>query len=50
MSTARPHRTVGFTLLEVMMAVMILGLVAISIYRFVETTLNAIRISTAHVS
>ncbi len=36
----------GFTLLEVMMAVAVLALVGISIYRFVETTLAAVRFST----
>src|SRR5689334_13596695 len=33
----------GFTLLEVMLAVAVLGLVVISIYRFVETTLAGVR-------
>ena len=37
----------GFTLLEVMLAVCVLALVGVSIYRFVETTLTAVRISTA---
>ena len=35
----------AFTLLEVMLAVAVLGMVAISIYRFVETTLTAVRVS-----
>lgn len=35
----------GFTLLEVMLAVLILGLVAIGIFRFVQGTLQAIRYS-----
>lgn len=37
----------GFTLLEIMLAVAVLGMVAVSIYRFVETTLTATRVSTA---
>jgi len=37
----------GFTLLEVMLAVFVLALVSISIYRFVETTLTAVRVSAA---
>lgn len=36
----------GFTLLEVMLAVAILALVGVSIYRFVETTLTTVRVST----
>lgn len=36
----------AFTLLEVMIAVAIIGLVAISIYRFLETNLQAMQIST----
>ena len=36
----------GFTLLEIMLAVAVLGMVAISIYRFVDTTLTAVRVST----
>ncbi len=35
----------AFTLLEVMLAVALLGLVGLSIYRFVETTLTAARVS-----
>jgi prepilin-type N-terminal cleavage/methylation domain-containing protein len=41
-----PRRTAGFTLLEVMLAVMVLALVAIVIYRFVLTDLQAIGIAT----
>jgi len=41
------HKHVGFTLLEVMLAVCVLALVGVSIYRFVETTLTAVRISMA---
>src|SRR5437870_2931174 len=36
----------GFTLLEITLAVMILGMMSIAIYRFVATTLNAVRISS----
>jgi len=36
----------AFTLLEVMLSVMIMALIAIAIYRFVVTSLQAIRIST----
>lgn len=35
----------GFTLLEVLLAVCVLALVGVSIYRFVETTLTAVRVS-----
>jgi|GEM_PF-773178 len=38
----------GFTLLEVMLAVAVLGLVVISIYRFVETTLAGVRTTETH--
>jgi prepilin-type N-terminal cleavage/methylation domain-containing protein len=41
----RPRRA-AFTLLEVMLAVMIMALIAFSIYRFVESDLQAIKIST----
>jgi type II secretion system protein J len=44
MSSARSSR--AFTLLEVMLAVMVMALVAIAIYRFVITDLRAIKIST----
>lgn len=37
----------GFTLLEIMLAVAVLGLVAVSIYRFVETTITAVQTSQA---
>jgi len=37
----------AFTLLEVMLAVCVIAMVGVSIYRFVETTLTAVRISTA---
>lgn len=38
----------AFTLLEVMLAVLILGMVAVSIYRFVLTITSAVQISTEH--
>jgi len=37
----------AFTLLEVMLAVCVIAMVGVSIYRFVETTLTAVRVSTA---
>jgi prepilin-type N-terminal cleavage/methylation domain-containing protein len=40
----RCHR--GFTLLEIMMAVAILGMMAIAIFRFVQTNLTALRFSS----
>lgn len=40
------HRR-AFTLLEVMLAVCVLAMVGMSIYRFVETTLTAVRISSS---
>lgn len=45
---ARPGRNNfrGFTLLEVMLGVFILGMVGFSIYRFLELNLTAIRFST----
>lgn len=54
MCSRSPHSSLpkdkraGFTLLEVMLAVLILGLISLSIYRFVETTLTAVRISQAN--
>ena len=36
----------GFTLLEIMMAVAILGMMAIAIFRFVQTTLTAVQFSS----
>lgn len=41
----KPNRA-GFTLLEVMLAVMVMALVAVAIYRFVVTDLQDIKIST----
>jgi len=46
MCTSNPAKHSGFTLLEVMLAVAVLALVGVSIYRFVETTLTAVRLST----
>jgi prepilin-type N-terminal cleavage/methylation domain-containing protein len=45
MSTSRAKS--GFTLLEVMLAVLVLALVSLGVYRFVETTLTAVQVSTA---
>ena len=45
MFTSNRYKRSGFTLLEVMLAVAVLALVGISIYRFVETTLTAVRVS-----
>ena len=36
----------AFTLLEVILAVLVLALVSLSLYRFVETTLTAVQVST----
>src|SRR5437016_9488277 len=41
------NRRHGFTLLEIIMAVAILATMAIAIYRFVQSNLIAIRLSTA---
>lgn len=43
--TAKRRRRRGFTLLEIIIAVAILATMAVSIYRFVESNLSAIRIS-----
>ena len=40
-------RSSAFTLLEVMLAVCVIAMVGMSIYRFVETTLTAVRVSSA---
>jgi prepilin-type N-terminal cleavage/methylation domain-containing protein len=40
------RRPRAFTLLEVMLAVAILGMMALAIYRFVSTNLTAVRLST----
>src|SRR5207247_7630858 len=36
----------GFTLLEIMLAVAILGMMAVAIFRFVQTNLTALRFSS----
>ena len=41
------NRIKAFTLLEVMLAVCVFAMVAVSLYRFVETTLTAVRVATA---
>ncbi|MEO8440098.1 MAG: prepilin-type N-terminal cleavage/methylation domain-containing protein [Spartobacteria bacterium] len=48
MSIARVdrHRARAFTLLEITLAVAILGMMAVAIYRFVSANLTAVRIST----
>ncbi|MDQ3199256.1 MAG: prepilin-type N-terminal cleavage/methylation domain-containing protein [Verrucomicrobiota bacterium] len=43
---ARPGSGTGFTLLEVMLAVAILALMAMSIFRFVSTNMTAVRLSS----
>jgi prepilin-type N-terminal cleavage/methylation domain-containing protein len=40
----------GFTLLEIMLAVAILGMMAMTIYRFVAANLTALRISSADIA
>jgi len=44
MRVARRYR--GFTLLEIMLAVAILGMMALAIFRFVQTNLTALRFSS----
>lgn len=39
-------KTPGFTLLEIMLAVAILGMMAVAIFRFVQTNLTALRFSS----
>ena len=48
MSTARDKGIVsrGFTLLEIMLAVAILGMMSVAIYRFVQSNLVALRVSS----
>jgi prepilin-type N-terminal cleavage/methylation domain-containing protein len=43
---AKTNRIFGFTLLEIMLAVAILALMSMAIYRFVQTNILAMRIST----
>ena len=49
MSIARPRRHLrrGFTLIEITLAVAILGMMSLAIYRFVATNLTALRVSAA---
>jgi len=47
-SGASPRRA-AFTLLEVLLAVFILALISLGIHRFVRTTMDAVRLSTAQV-
>ena len=44
--TANRHRCRGFTLLEIIIAVVILATMAMSIYRFVQSNMSAIRVSS----
>ena len=44
---ARPHLRQAFTLIEITLAVAILGMMSLAIYRFVQTNLTALRISSA---
>lgn len=44
--TANRHRRGGFTLLEIIIAVVILATMAMSIYRFVQSNMSAIRVSS----
>ena len=41
-----PRRIVGFTLLEIMLAVGILGLMSLAIFRFVQSNMTALRLSS----
>jgi prepilin-type N-terminal cleavage/methylation domain-containing protein len=47
MFTGRDKRTFrhAFTLLEIMLAVAILGMMAVAIYRFVQSNIVALRVS-----
>ena len=42
----RPNRRAAFTLLEVIIATMIIALLTMSLYRFITTTLQAIQVTT----
>jgi hypothetical protein len=42
----RSRRAVGFTLLEIMLAVGILGLMSLAIFRFVQANMTAMRVSS----
>jgi pilin/secretion family protein with methylation motif len=41
-----PRRIAGFTLLEIMLAVGILGLMSLAIFRFVQSNMTALRVSS----
>ena len=43
---ANRHRYRGFTLLEIMLAVAILGMMALAIFRFVQTNMTAVQLSS----
>ncbi|MDQ2918402.1 MAG: prepilin-type N-terminal cleavage/methylation domain-containing protein, partial [Verrucomicrobiota bacterium] len=45
-ATAKRGARSAFTLLEIMLSVMILALMALSIYRFVQTNITALRVSS----
>ena len=45
-STARKNRSRGFTLLEITLAVGILAMMSLTVYRFVQSNLTAMRISS----
>jgi prepilin-type N-terminal cleavage/methylation domain-containing protein len=44
--TSGRSKALGFTLLEILLAVAILGMMALTIYRFVQTNLTALRFSS----
>src|ERR1700749_4498990 len=47
MSTGQANKSrTGFTLIEIMLAVAILGIMALAIYRFVQSSLTALRVSS----
>jgi prepilin-type N-terminal cleavage/methylation domain-containing protein len=50
MSTGRANRHRGFTLLEIIIAVAILATMAMAIYRFVQSNLVAIRVSSESIA
>jgi prepilin-type N-terminal cleavage/methylation domain-containing protein len=45
-ATAKSRRRTGFTLLEIVVAVAILGLMSLAIYRFVQSNIIALRLSS----
>src|SRR5438445_12100849 len=44
---AARHRAWGFTLVEIMLAVAILGMMAMAIFRFVQSNMTALQFSSA---